>query len=94
MIVNLVSVFGKTTENLRKKTSVKQINNSKDYVRCVSKPNFFSFQIMILSVCLNNSVVNSRDWSNKKECIHMNTWTVLRRFWKINYLKGLNSLVL
>ena len=39
------SVFGKTIENLRKRISVKLINNSKDYVRCVSKPNFISQNI-------------------------------------------------
>ena len=36
------SVFGKTIENLRKRISVKLINNSKNYVRCVSKPDFIS----------------------------------------------------
>ena len=36
------SVFGKTMENLRKRISVKLINNSKGYVICVSKPNFIS----------------------------------------------------
>ena len=36
------SIFGKTMENLRKSISVKLVNNSKDYVRCVSKPNFIS----------------------------------------------------
>ena len=39
------SVFGKTMENLRKRISVKLINTSKDYVRCVSKPNFISQKI-------------------------------------------------
>ena len=39
------SVFGKTMENVRKRISVKLINNSKDYVRCVSKPNFISQKI-------------------------------------------------
>ena len=39
------SAFGKTMENLRKRTSVKLINNSKDYVRCVTKPNFISQKI-------------------------------------------------
>ena len=29
-------------EHIRKRTSVKLINNSKDYLRCVSKPNFIS----------------------------------------------------
>ena len=29
-------------ENLRKRISVKLINNSKDYIRSVSKPNFVS----------------------------------------------------
>ena len=29
-------------ENLRKRINVRLINNSKDYVRCVNKPNFSS----------------------------------------------------
>ena len=36
------SVFGKTMENLRKRISVKLVNNSKYYVRCISKLSFFS----------------------------------------------------
>ena len=32
-------------ENLRKRINVKLFNNSKDYVRCVSKPNFISQKI-------------------------------------------------
>ena len=39
------SVFGKTMENLRKIKSAKLINNSKDYVTYVSKPNFISQKI-------------------------------------------------
>ena len=39
------SVFGKTMENLRKRISVKLFNNSKDYVRCISKPSFVSQKI-------------------------------------------------
>ena len=39
------SVFSKTMENLRKRISAQLINNSKDYVRCVSKPNFISQKI-------------------------------------------------
>ena len=39
------SVFGKNMENLRKRISFKLINSSKDYVRCVSKPNFISQKI-------------------------------------------------
>ena len=39
------SVFGKTMESLTKRTSVKLIHNSKDYVRSVSKPNFISQKI-------------------------------------------------
>ena len=34
------SVFVKTMENLRKKISVKLVDNTKDYVRCISKPSF------------------------------------------------------
>ena len=32
-------------ENIRKRINVRLINNSKDYVRCVSKPNFISQKI-------------------------------------------------
>ena len=32
------SVFGKTTENLKKRVSVKLVNNAKDYAKCKSKP--------------------------------------------------------
>ena len=40
------SVFGKTMENLGKRISAKLINNSKDYVRCVTKPSFISQKIV------------------------------------------------
>ena len=39
------SVFGKTMENLRKKMSVKLVNNAKDYVKSISKPSFVSQKI-------------------------------------------------
>ena len=38
-------IYGKSMENIRKRISVKLINNSKDYLRCVSKPNFISQKI-------------------------------------------------
>ena len=38
-------VFGKTMENLRKRISVKLVNNAKDYVKCISKPSFVSQKI-------------------------------------------------
>ena len=39
------NVFGKTMENLRKRISVKLINNDKDDVKCLSKPRFISQKI-------------------------------------------------
>ena len=39
------SVFGKTMEILRKRITVKLINNAKDYVKCISKPSFISQKI-------------------------------------------------
>ena len=39
------SVFGKTMENLRKRTNVKLVNNAGDYVKCVSRPTFLSQKI-------------------------------------------------
>ena len=39
------SVFGKTTENLRKRINVKLINNARDYVKSVSRPTFVSQKI-------------------------------------------------
>ena len=38
-------VYGKTMENLRKRMSVKLVNNAEDYKRCVSKPSFISQKI-------------------------------------------------
>ena len=38
-------IYGKSMENIRKRISVKLINNSKDYLRCVSKPNLISQKI-------------------------------------------------
>ena len=39
------NVFGKTMENLRKRISVKWVNNAKNYIRCISKPSFVSQKI-------------------------------------------------
>ena len=39
------SVFGKTVENLRKRINVELINNAKDHVKCISRPNFISQKI-------------------------------------------------
>ena len=39
------SVFCKTKQNLRKRISVKLINNAKDYVKCISKPSFVSRKV-------------------------------------------------
>ena len=38
-------VYGKSMENIRKRINVKLINNSKEYLKCVSKPNFISQKI-------------------------------------------------
>ena len=43
LLVN--SIHGKTAENIRKRINVRLINNTTDYVRCVSKPNFISQKI-------------------------------------------------
>ena len=43
LLVN--SIYGKTAENIRKRINIKLINNAKDYVRCVGKPNFISQKI-------------------------------------------------
>ena len=43
--MNNNSVFGKTMENLRKRISVKLINNAKYYVKCIRKPSFVSQKI-------------------------------------------------
>ena len=39
------SVYGKTMENLRKRISVKIVNNENDYLKIVSKPIFISAKI-------------------------------------------------
>ena len=39
------SVYGKTMENLRKRISVKVVNNEEDYLKHTSKPTFISPKI-------------------------------------------------
>ena len=38
-------VYGKSMENIRKRINVKLINDSKEYLKCVSRPNFVSQKI-------------------------------------------------
>ena len=50
------SVFGKTMENLRKRISVKLVNNAKDYVKCIIKSSFVSQKIFSKSfVAINKT---------------------------------------
>ena len=39
------SAYGKTMENLRKRISVRVVNNEKDFLKHVSKPTFISTKI-------------------------------------------------
>ena len=39
------SVYDKTMENLRKRISVRDVNNEKDYLKHISKPTFVSRKI-------------------------------------------------
>ena len=50
------SAFGKKMENVRKRISVKLVNNSKDYVRCISKPNFVAINETKPILTLNKPV--------------------------------------
>ena len=50
------SVFGKTMENLRKRISVKLINNAKDYVKCTNKPSFVSQKIFSKNFAANHKI--------------------------------------
>ena len=45
------SIYGKTMENLRKRIDVELINNAKNYVKCVSRPNFISQKIFGKNFC-------------------------------------------
>ena len=45
---------------------------------------------MALDIYCRNLVVICRISKTKKECIHMNIWTVLKSFLKINYLTSVN----
>ena len=52
MFLNIMSnsVFGKGMESLRKRISVKLINNAKDHVKCINKPSFVSQEIVSKNV--------------------------------------------
>ena len=43
LIIN--SVYGKTMENLRKRISVRLINNAEDFLKYTSRPNYIAYQI-------------------------------------------------
>ena len=43
MLLNCV--YGKSMENIRKRINVKLVNDSKEYLKCVSKPDFISQKI-------------------------------------------------
>ena len=45
-------IYGKTCENVKKRINVKLINNSKDYLRCVSKPNLYLKKYLIKPLLL------------------------------------------
>ena len=49
-------IYGKSMENIRKIISVKLINNSKDYFRCVSKPNFIAVHKIKYVLTLNEPI--------------------------------------
>ena len=54
------SIYGKTMEILRKRISVKFINNTRDYIKCVSKPNFISQKIFSKNVyCSSTNKISS-----------------------------------
>ena len=57
------SIYGKTMENIRKRINVKLINNSKDYLRCVSKPNFVSQKVFSKNFISNKICVNFKQTS-------------------------------
>ena len=61
LVIN--SVYRKTMENIRKRINVTLINNPKDYVRCVSKPNFISQKISRkIFYCYSSNKDSSNSW--------------------------------
>ena len=47
------SVYGKTMNNLRKRTNVRVVSNEKDYLKHTNKPTVFSQKIKIVLQFLN-----------------------------------------
>ena len=50
--LNINSVYGKTMENLRKRITVRFVNNKKDFLKYISKPNYWR-KILLLFMKLN-----------------------------------------
>ena len=55
------SVFGKTMENLRKRISVRLVNNAEDYVQCRRKASFYHrkylLKVLLLFMKENKTVL-------------------------------------
>ena len=51
-------VYGKSMENIRKIINVKLVNDQKEYLKCVSKPNFISQKIFDKKIYSSSSNKN------------------------------------
>ena len=49
-------IYGKSMENIRKRINIKLINDSKEYLKCVSKPNFMSQKIFDKNIIPVNNI--------------------------------------
>ena len=66
LLVNCI--YGKNMENIRKTISIKLINNSKDYLRCVSKSNFTSQKIFDENVIAFHQIKSCVDSKQTNIC--------------------------
>ena len=81
------AVYGKTTENLRKRIDAKLVKNKKDYLKWTSKPSYISHKIFgnnlvairesKVSLTLNNPAYIGMCILELSLSINLNPWVIL-----------------
>ena len=59
-------VYGKSMENIRKRINVRLINDSREYLKCISRPNFNSKSSSAAEVSIKSDAKKMKDYQISK----------------------------